>query len=104
MKLEIGEEARQEVEAAAERYESKRPGLGDEFIVAVLDATDAICAHPPAWAIWPDMPQGTIPVQRFVMERFPFSVGFQVHGDTVRVVTVAHASRLPGYWSGRDRL
>ncbi len=37
------------------------------------------------------------------MKRFPFSIGFQVRGDTVRVVTVAHAIRLAGYWSGRDR-
>lgn len=103
MKLEIAEEAGEEVEAAAERYDSNRPGLGDEFIVAVLDATEAICANPAAWAIWPDMPLGADPVRRFVMERFPFSIGFQVRGDTVRVVTVAHASRRPGYWSSRRR-
>lgn len=103
MKLEIAEEARDEVEAAAERYESARPGLGDEFIAALLAATETIYANPHAWAVWPDLPQGAIPVRRFVMERFPFSIGFQVHGDTVRVVTVAHARRLPGYWAGRNR-
>ena len=101
MTLEIDEAANAEVEAAAEVYERRRPGLGDDFIVAVLDATSTICANPRAWAVWPDMLRNAAPVQRFVMERFPFSIGFQVHGDTVRVVTVAHASRRPGYW--RDR-
>ncbi len=98
MTLEIAEAAREEVEAAAARYDHKRPGLGDEFVEAILSATAVICSHPNAWAIWPEVSQGAIPVRRYVMDRFPFSIGFQVLGDTVRVVTVAHASRRPGYW------
>ena len=40
-------------------------------------------------------------VRRFVLERFPYTVIFEVLADRVLVLAVAHARRRPNYWKRR---
>ncbi len=53
--------------------------------------------YPDAFAKWPDDAR----YRRIVVRRFPYLVFFEVRGETVEVVAVAHASREPGYWRAR---
>jgi len=55
-------------------------------------------SSPQTWPVWPGIKQASPPIQRYVMDRFPYAVGYQVVGDEVVVVTVAHGKRRPGYW------
>jgi len=41
------------------------------------------------------------PYRRVLMQRFPFSVYYEVANDHIRVVAVAHQHRKPGYWKKR---
>jgi hypothetical protein len=88
----------EEVFAVARRYDDDRVGLGDEFIEALDDSLQTILSSPQTWPVWPGIKQASPPIQRYVMDRFPYAVGYQVMGDAVVVVTVAHAKRRPGYW------
>ena len=98
MKLQVDRTIWHEVFAIARRYDDERVGLGDEFIEALDDSLQTILSSPQTWPVWPGIRQASPPIQRYVMDRFPYAVGYQVVGDEVVVVTVAHAKRRPGYW------
>lgn len=87
-----------EVAAVMYRYEAERVGLGDEFLDAVDSALALIVERPDAWAIWPGIRPESPPLRRYVMERFPYAIGYQVRDDLVAVTVLAHAKRRPGYW------
>ena len=42
--------------------------------------------------------------RRIVMRHFPYSIFYTVSDDEIRVLAVAHHSRLPGYWRKRKWL
>jgi hypothetical protein len=81
------------VRAAAVRYESARPGLGESFLRAVDGAFRDIDERPLAWPIWRD----GLPYRRYVLRKFPFVVFF-VAEPSPEVFAVAHAKRRPGDW------
>ncbi len=99
----LADAAEAELLAAAEWYEAQRPGLGVEFTAAVLEAAEIVATAPRAWPTWPGMSGQTPPVRRFVMDRFPYTLGFQIFDDRIEIVAVAHAHRRPGYWQRRSR-
>lgn len=37
----------------------------------------------------------------FPLHGFPYSLIYRLHGDSVRIIAIAHHSRRPGYWAGR---
>lgn len=46
----------------------------------------------------PGIRHDRVPIQRYVMRRFPYVVGYQVLADAVVIVAVVHAKRRPGSW------
>ena len=86
--------------AAALWYESKRAGLGAEFVAAVDLAFERIGDRPLASPVWQS---GPIPsaFRRQVVRQFPFMIFFTVTADSIEVFAVAHAKRRPGYWMDR---
>lgn len=98
MTLQVDKTIWHEVLSVARRYDEDRAGLGDEFIEAVDDSLQTILLSPQTWPVWPGIRQASPPIQRYVMNRFPYAVGYQVLGELVVVVTIAHAKRRPGYW------
>jgi toxin ParE1/3/4 len=36
-----------------------------------------------------------------VLDRFPFTLPYQIKGDEIVILALAHTSRRPGYWSRR---
>ena len=95
MKVEFNPLANDELVAAHAYYESRLVGLGDDFVAEVSRGLRTIDAMPNSWqAIRP----GT---RRFLLDRFPYGLVYQVRDDTIRVMAVAHLRRRPGYWRGR---
>jgi toxin ParE1/3/4 len=97
MQIEIHPDAMREASASAEWYETKQPGYGQRFRAAVLSALDAIALSPLTYPVEPTASGA----RRMLLRRFPFAIVFYVEAETIRVVAIYHASRLPGYWSNR---
>ena len=95
--LRIRPEAESELAAAAQRYESKRAGLGAEFLAAIDEALERTQDSPSSFPIW----QPGQPFRRHLVPRFPFVIFFTVSAENVDVVAFAHAKRRPGYRQGR---
>jgi plasmid stabilization system protein ParE len=61
----------------------------------VRRATEVLLEHPEIGAlIDPEL-------RRFVLNRFPFALIYNVSSDVLRIVVVAHQSRRPNYWRSR---
>lgn len=81
-------------------YESRRPGLGEEFHVASLSAIQDIVDARLSWprvSSWEGPPE----VRRRKISGFPYQAVYLVRGDTIVIVSYAHERRRPGYWSER---
>ena len=39
--------------------------------------------------------------RRYPLKRFPYSVIYQIAGEELRVIALAHQRRRPGYWANR---
>lgn len=89
--------ARLEVERAHEWYWERSEAAADGFLLEVEAALDEIAEAPNRW---PRHLHGT---RRFILRRFPFSIVYTMLGDVLRIVAIAHAKRLPGYWRRRTR-
>ena len=92
----VGFRAEAAVEASDVRrwYESRRPGLGTEFVEALEHTVARIAENP---ATFPKV-HGTI--RRAVLRRFPYAVYFRPTGDTV-VVLAVHGRQHPERWQSR---
>ncbi len=97
MTLRILPEAEAEIGEAAHWYESKRAGLGAEFVAVVDTVFEAIVEAPRASPVW--KPKAAY--RRAALRRFPYVVFFHIVDGDVEVVAVAHAKRRPGYWLAR---
>jgi plasmid stabilization system protein ParE len=74
---------------AREWYERQRRGLGDESVVAVGAAVDAVIEYPVAY---PVVRRRT---RRVLVARFPYGLYYRVNGATVIVIAVMHVARDP---------
>jgi toxin ParE1/3/4 len=97
VKFKIHPGASAEVAKQAIWYDSRRDGLGDEFLAAVDDAFDLIEEAPLRWPLWP----GFEPAHRVLLTRFPFAVAYVVRADSVFVLAVPHTHSEPGQWFNR---
>jgi plasmid stabilization system protein ParE len=87
--------ARQDLRQARDYYDQQRAGLGRRWVLAVVDALDAIVARP-----------GSFPVvhadlRRAIVKRFPYGVFFRTAQEDIRVVAILHLHRDPGTWRRR---
>ncbi len=101
-KLRLHAEASREAIEAAAWYESRRPGLGNEFERAVNAALDLL-------------EEGIVPlrlvslsarargVKRLGLKRFPFDVVVLESTTEIFIIAFAHHARRPGYWRERRR-
>jgi plasmid stabilization system protein ParE len=95
--LRVRPEAEEELLAAAEFYEARKPGLGAELVAAVDEALERIADAPLASSVWRD----GVPHRFHPLRRFPYLVFYVVDGAAVDVVAIAHGKRRPGFWRGR---
>ena len=96
MSVSVAPEAERELTDGALFYaEQANVELGLAFIAEFERTLNVLVAHPNLGAPW------RAATRRFPLRRFPFSVIYQVKGEELRVIALAHQRRRPGYWSGR---
>ncbi len=86
-----------EVHQAADHYEDEREGLGTEFLDCVGATLIRIQEAPNAFSLYP----GLSSVRRALVERFPYGIVFMLKENTVRVISIYHNRRKPGFWIHR---
>jgi plasmid stabilization system protein ParE len=89
--------AEREFTRAADRYQRDKPGLGDEFLEAVMDAAERAVEYPDRGSPY------LFGTRRIVLTRFPYGVVYVVRPTRTAIIAVAHHSRRPGYWRKRLR-
>ncbi len=92
----IRPEAEADLADARAYYESRRAGLGDEFLRAVRAALVRIESTPELHAVVHR------DVRRTLIRRFPFAVYYRIHLGEPVVLAVVHGSRDPGRWKSRS--
>lgn len=88
-------DARAELRAATAFYERERRGLGREFGREIYAVLERLLDWPRSGST---AESGT---RRASLERFPFTLVYQLDDDRLVVVAVMHQRQRPGYW--RDR-
>ena len=86
-----------DVEDAYLWYEEQRPGLGDEFLIAVESSLQAVRSHPEAW------PVVYRETRRALLHCFPHGLFYRLYGQRIVIVACMHASRDPRQWKSRNR-
>ena len=87
--------AQLEFDEAVEYYNAQATGLGDEFLLEVLNALERVRNYPEAWQ------QFTRNTRRCRTRRFSFGIRYQVLESEILIVAVAHLHREPGHWQDR---
>lgn len=73
-------------------YESRKSGLGDEFIDCVDELLNRVCMIPESYAIvYRD-------VRRAVIKRFPYAVYYRIISSRIVVTAIFHSRRDPKSW------
>lgn len=96
MNLRFAEAAGRELSEAALWLELQEPGLGERFLIEVVQARRLILDFPNAWH-----PMGAN-LRRCHLKRFRYGLIYRVKVDVIEIIAVAHDRQKPAYW--RDRL
>lgn len=87
--------AERDIQSTFEWYESKRPGLGDEFLVSLRERLETVQRSP---ELYPVLYRN---VRRAIVSRFPYVVFYVAQPTRVAVLAVLHQSRNPAIWPRR---
>jgi plasmid stabilization system protein ParE len=87
--------ARAEFTDAAVWYESRRVGLGTDFIAKVQKVLDTITLQPFRY------PVAYRDIREAPVSRFPYCVYYRIKPSRVVVIAVFHTSRDPAVWQAR---
>jgi plasmid stabilization system protein ParE len=89
--------ARQNLQEAYDWYEDREDGLGERFKDAFDDGCSRVQSDPfrPA-LIYRD-------VRRLLFKKFPYHIYYRVTGETIKILTVVHASRAERHWKRHVR-
>lgn len=88
-------EAEAEFNDAAQFYESRVVGLGQQFAAEVQRTVLFIRKYPDAGAAV------RLSVRRALVDRFPYAVVYRCEREVIQVLAVAHVRKRPGYWRRR---
>lgn len=94
-KLVFHPDIQQEIKEGYQWYESKSNELGEDFISELEAAFQIIKELPNTW------PVISKNFRRFLLNRFPYGVIYQIKKNEIYIVAVMHLSRKPGYWMKR---
>jgi len=86
----------QEVDSAYAWYEAQVAGLGEDFLHELENGLASVQTMPETWTVV--APPG---FRRYLLQRFPYGIIYQIVPHAVFVVAVTHLNRKPGYWQQR---
>jgi plasmid stabilization system protein ParE len=98
MNLRIHRLAVAEIDHEVDYYESRQTGLGTELENEIDAAFSLILQFPEAAQQCRDRPDRRVAV----LDRFPFTIPYQITSEDIVVLALAHTSRRPDYWSRRS--
>jgi plasmid stabilization system protein ParE len=93
--LSFNNQARTEIQEAANYYGLESPNLRAAFLDTVDAALAQLLAHPEA------APVARRTIRRKLLGRFPYSLLYTLRPGEIRILAVMHQSRRPFYWWGR---
>lgn len=93
--VEVLPEAEQEFREAFLWYLDRSPIAADAFRTLVFAAIDGLDEQAD---MWPSNEDG---LHYRVLNRFPYTVWYELQGDKAVVLAVAHPHSRPGYWQKR---
>ena len=99
--LRILADAEAEIDSARQYLNERSPGFGGRFLDELAESFDAIASRPLSFAKLETLPPDQ-PYRRALLATFRYAVVFEVLESETIVVAVAHASREPNYWLGRQ--
>ncbi len=97
MKLRIHRLAVAEIDHEVDYYESCSAGLGAELEDEIDAVLETILQFPYAAPQWKDRRDRRVAV----LDRFPFTLVYQIKDEEIVIIALAHTSRSPGYWARR---
>lgn len=100
MKVRVLSPALEEIAQAAIWYDAQRARLGDAFWQAVDSLLQRIEENPLSFSA-SEFATAKFDLRYAIVWRFNYVVHFLIETDEVVIISVAHASRRPGYWLGR---
>ena len=89
-------EADDDVAGSYDWYESREPGLGEDFLRSVEACVRGIQRHPEMY------PAAIDEFRRATIRRFPFEIFYEFTVDSITIYSVFHYSQDPQKW--RERL
>jgi plasmid stabilization system protein ParE len=94
-RVEILPEAEAEFREAFLWYFERSPLAADAFRTEVFDKIDGLEDDADTW------PKDDDGIHFRVLNRFPYTVHYELVGSVATVLAVSHQRRAPGYWSSR---
>ena len=88
-------ESEDDVSESFNWYESREPGLGEDFLRCVEACIFAIQRHPDIFPIAIDE------FRRALVRRFPFEIFYEASENRITVYAVFHCSQNPQKWLSR---
>jgi plasmid stabilization system protein ParE len=88
-------EAEEEMNEAAQFYEGRSRGLGQDLLDDVQHTIESILAFPESGPLISEN------LRRRILRRFPFGLLYAIESERIVIVAVAHLKRRPGYWKDR---
>ena len=76
-------------------YETQMSGLGEDFLHELETGLVSVQTMPEAWATV------TPGFRRYLLQKFPYGIIYQLTSQSIFVVAVMHLNRKPGYWKER---
>ena len=95
MKIAFLDAAKSEFDDAIDYYDEQRFGLGLEFDEELEQALERIDHYPEAWSPLSSR------VRRCVLNRFPYSVIYEIRSEIIIIVAIQHHHKEPESWRSR---
>jgi toxin ParE1/3/4 len=91
-----------EIAGAVDWYERQRSGLGLRFLDVVQTTVNRASRFPRIGTpVGADQP-GSVSLRAMSLGGFPWTLAYEVVGESIVVLAVFHQRRLPNYWLERS--
>src|SRR5690349_3453010 len=94
-KISFNSEAEEELNYAADYYESRKEGLGISFLHEIQKSLQIIQTNPNIGQIYINT------IRRIIIKRFPYSIVYSINEHEIYIIAIAHLKRKPKYWEER---
>jgi len=91
-----------EIASAVDWYERQRSGLGVRFLDVVETTLNRASRSPRIGTPVGADQQGSVSLRTMSLGGFPWTLAYEVLGDSIVVLAVFHQRRLPNYWLERS--